>query len=190
MDEYFVDGGVYWFRLQVLPDAIGANSGSITFRVPSKGTAPTSTTRDVKLPTAPGSTVVAIMTGTSSSTAFESETSLDIPKDTVRYHKELSSSDGLGPTSSVMAAIAMGGGVLGICLFVLLGLFIYRKRKPSTGDSAPGGDEAASGNPTEQQGDKDTTLAEPNAFTPKLRNDGIASARGHTVVNGNFHEMA
>lgn len=159
--------------------------------MPSKGTtAAPSTTRDVKLPTAEASTAIAIMTGTSTSTALESETSVDIPKATVRYNKELSSYDGLGPTSSVMAAIATGGGVLGICLLVLLGLFIYKRRKSSTGDSAPGGDEAALGNPTEQQGDKDTPLAEPEAFTPKPRIDGIASARGHTVMNGNFHEMA
>lgn len=182
---------MYWFRLQVLPEAIGANSGSITFRVPSKGTtAAPSTTSDVKLSTASGSTVVAIVTGTPTSTAFESETSVDIPKATVRYIKELSSYDGLGPTPSVIAAIAIGGGVLGVCLLVLLGLFIYRRRNSCTGDSAPDRDEAALGKPIERQGDKDTPLAKPKAFAPKARIDGIASARGHTVMNGNFHEMA
>lgn len=185
-DSVFVDGELYWLRLDLYPGGFQAESVYLTFRAPSDDSASTSTTSAMPTSTSTSQEVTSIVSVTS--IIYQSTPSVDSSQSTAWHYEESSHFDGqfLGPAE--IAGIAIAGGVLGICVLVLLGLFIYRKRRSSTTYREPGGDhDTAVEGLAEQQASSDPQ--EKGDIFPKTENGGDEGVQRHSVGNGHLHEM-
>lgn len=187
MDTYFFDGGVYWLGLEVLPESVRAESDYITLRVLSNDVVSSSAT-SMSLPT-PVSTSLGQETITKTQTVYPYSTSVDSSQLPEWYYDEEPSSPGtktLSPVAKV--GIAIGGGLLGTFLLLLLGLFIYRRRRSSTKYREPGGDhDTAVEELPEQQAGSDTP--EKGDTSGKVHVAGNTAAYGSPVANVTLHEM-
>lgn len=192
MDIYFLDGGVYWLGLEVLPEFVRAESDYITLRVLSDDRVSSSTT-SMSLPT-PVSTslgqenIASVSVLTKTKTVYPSSTSVDSSQPPEWHYEESSSPDTktLSPVAKV--GIAIGAGLLGTFLLLLLGLFIYRRRRSSTKYREPGGDHyTAVEHLPEQHARSDAP--EKGETSGKVHISGDTGAYGHPVANGTLHEM-
>lgn len=192
MDIYFLDGGVYWLGLEVLPEFVRAESDYITLRVLSDDRVSSSTTSP-SLPT-PVSTslgqenIASVSVLTKTRTVYPSSTSVDSSQLPEWHYEESSSPDTktLSPVAKV--GIAIGCGLLGTFLLFLLGLFIYRRRRSSMKYREPGGDhDTAVEDIPEQQAGSDAP--EKGDTSGKVHIAGNTGAYGNPVANGTLHEM-
>lgn len=189
-DSVFVDGELYWLRLDLYPGGFQAESVYLTFRAPSDDSASTPTASATQQPTSTSTSTSPEVTSIVSVTSiiYQTTPSVDRSQSTAWHYEESSYFDGqsLGPGEK--AGIAIAGGVLGICVLVLLGLFIYRKRQSSTTYREPGGDhDTAVEGLAEQQAGPDPP--EKGDMFPKTENGGDMGVQRHSVANGHLHEM-
>lgn len=192
MDTYFFDGGIYWLGLEVIPEFVRAESDYMTLRMLSDDMVSSSTT-SMSLPT-PVSTslgqenIASLSVLTKTKTVYPSSTSVDSSQLPEWHYEESSSPDTktLSPVAKI--GIAIGCGLLGTFLLLLLGLFIYRRRRSSTKYHEPGGDhDTAVEDLPAQQGGSDAP--EKGDISGKVHIPGNTGAYGNPVASGSLHEM-
>lgn len=134
-------------------------------------------------------TITSVSVLTKTQTVYPYSTSVDSSQLPEWYYDEEPSSPGTKTLSPVAkAGVAIGGGLLGTFLLLLLGLFIYRRRRSSTKYREPGGDhDTAVEELPEQQAGSDTP--EKGDTSGKVHVAGNTAAYGNSVENVTLHEM-
>lgn len=192
MDTYFFVGGVYWLGLEVIPESVRAESDYITLRVLSDDTVSSSAT-SMSLST-PVSTslgqenIASVSVLIKTKTVYPSSTSVDSSQFSEWDYEESSSPDTKTLSPAAKVGIAIGGGLLGTFLLLLLGLFIYRRRRSSKEYREPGRDhDTAVEDLPEQQAGSDAP--EKGDTSGKIHIAGNRGAYGDPVANETLHEM-
>lgn len=190
----YADGGVYWLGLEVSPDFTQAESIHLTLRAPlphSREASPTAsevqTSTSLSTPTGLGSSAGPTYVATIYRTATLFDSSQPTTWQTYSY--QVSSYDvwqSMDPSAKV--GIVIAGVVLGICLLVLIGVSVYRKRRSSATYCEPGEDQdtAVEGLPEQQAG---SDAPEKDKTYPNTQIVGDTGVQRHTAANANLYEM-
>lgn len=193
IDDFFVEGGVYWLYLEVYPDEIAAASVDLALHAPNDDSESTPTTSASQVPTpksaaaGQGSTAIVSIT----SIVYQTTTPVDVSQPTGlrpdHYRgASYSAAQTLSPTAKV--GIAIGGGLLGISLLVLLGVFLYRRRRSSAKYHEPSeGQDTAVETVPEQQAN--TGIRDTATLSPKEHIGVGKGGGGLSSETGNLHEM-
>lgn len=172
------------------PDDSQADSVYLIFQELSDDSASTPATSDSEPPATISPTGGEVSTAIVSKTSiiYQTATSVVISQPTLWLYSEPRPSRWQNLDPGAKAGIVIAGVVLSICLIVLLGLFIYRKRKFYAAYCEPGGDHDTSVEGLqENQAGPESPNKEENV--QRTHTAGHTGAQRHSASNGNLHEM-
>lgn len=191
--EFFVEGRSYYFKLEVFPKYREARSENIKLIAESSFPS-TSTLTASSVITTEGTTSTQVITRTIVNSAISSQTALPSTKDedfagTLESdYSEPSESNRQSLSIGAVAGMAAGGTLLGVFLFLLLGIFIYRRKSSQKKHrKVEGYQDAAAVSFSEQR--PSPNIPEMEAFRPKADISDNTVARGHTAASGDLYEM-